>query len=68
VVGDAEDVETVPPVQVYELCERERTVAPRRVRVQLAEKRLDLLVNLPRLCPWRAMRGLRGGDDAGAGR
>jgi hypothetical protein len=42
VIGDAEHVEGVTPVEVDELPERERAVAPRRMRVELAEQRLDL--------------------------
>ena len=42
VVGDAEDVEAVASVQVDELGQRERAVAPPRVGVELAEQRLDL--------------------------
>jgi hypothetical protein len=50
VVGDAEDIEPAPPVQVDELWKRELAVAPRRVRVQLAEQRLDSPAHLARLC------------------
>ena len=40
VVGDAEDVEPVPAVEVDELAERKGAVAPPGVRVELAEQRI----------------------------
>src|SRR5262249_35311244 len=42
VVGHGEDVEAVRPVEVDELRQRQRAVAPPRMRVELAEKGLDL--------------------------
>ena len=42
VVGHAEHVEALAPVEVDELGKRQRTVAPARVGVELAEQRLDL--------------------------
>jgi hypothetical protein len=57
VVGDDENVEARPPVQIHELRQRERSVAPRRVRVELAEERLWPAAHLapsvpPRSAPW----------------
>jgi hypothetical protein len=40
VVGDAEDVEAVPAVEVGELGEGEQAVTPGRVRVELAEQQV----------------------------
>ena len=42
VVGDREHVEAGAAVQIAELAWRELAVAPRRMRVELAEQRLDL--------------------------
>ena len=41
-VGDREDVEAVASVEIDELGKRQLSVAPARVRVELAEKGLDL--------------------------
>jgi hypothetical protein len=42
VVGDAEDVEALPPVEVDELRHRQEPVAPGRVGVELAEEQVGL--------------------------
>ena len=54
VVGDAEHVESVAPVQVDELGDVERAVAPARVGVQLAEEGPRVL----RMPPWWSARAL----------
>ncbi len=62
VVGDAEDVEAVPAVEVDELPNRQLAVAPGRMRVELAEERPYLRagvheVSLPhRRRAWAAVR------------
>jgi hypothetical protein len=39
-VGDAENVEAVPPVEIDDLTERQLPVAPGCMRVQLAEQEI----------------------------
>src|SRR5262249_41647568 len=46
VVGDGEDVEAGATVEVGELADRQRAVAPRRVGVELAEQRRELRSHL----------------------
>jgi hypothetical protein len=46
-VGDREDVEAVPPVEVAQLSQAERTVTPGGVSMQLAEQRTGLRLHPP---------------------
>jgi hypothetical protein len=68
VVGHAEDVEPAAAVQVDELRECERAVAPARVGVELAEQRLDLPAHPVRVLLRAEDAGERAGDDRAATR
>lgn len=65
VIGDAEDVEAVPSVQVDELGNHQRAVTPPAVCVELAEQRLDLAADRRiKSAEHRPRRGRTDGDDA----
>ena len=63
VVGDAEHVEAVAAVDIDELGQRERAVAPRRVRVELTEKRFP--VHAPSVAAPDREPGEKSGERAG---
>ena len=56
VIGDAENVEASAAVEVDELAHGEAAVTPRRVRMQLAEERLDSVPHRASLCPPPSLR------------
>jgi hypothetical protein len=68
VVGHCEDVEAVLAVEVDQLGKGESSVAPTRVRMELAKERLEFPAHPPPGCVKRIRTGAKSGYATGESR